>query len=147
MTLTATRKPRPSVAARRTGYVIAALVNAVLLYLVNVWPGWEELPFLTSETTEVLGWVNVSMIAGIITNLVYVGRDTNRVRAAGDLVTTGIGLVAMVRIWQVFPFDFDLSGLDWAIVARVFLVIGIVGSAIAMVVRLVSLLSDTGSRR
>lgn len=147
MTLTATRKPRPSVAARRTGYVIAALVNAVLLYLVNVWPGWEELPFLTSETTEVLGWVNASMIAGIITNLVYVGRDTNRVRAAGDLVTTGIGLVAMVRIWQVFPFDFDLSGLDWAIVARVFLVIGIVGSAIAMVVRLVSLLSDTGSRR
>lgn len=147
MTLTATRKPRPSVDARRTGYVIAALVNAVLLYLVNVWPGWEELPFLTSETTEVLGWVNASMIAGIITNLVYVGRDTNRVRAAGDLVTTGIGLVAMVRIWQVFPFDFDLSGLDWAIVARVFLVIGIVGSAIAMVVRLVSLLSDTGSRR
>ncbi|GAB2728826.1 hypothetical protein [Nocardioides pakistanensis] len=147
MTLPATRKPRPSVAARRTGYVIAALVNAVLLYLVNVWPGWEELPFLTSETTEVLGWVNASMIAGIITNLVYVGRDTNRVRAAGDLVTTGIGLVAMVRMWQVFPFDFDLSGLDWAIVARVFLVIGIVGSAIAMVVRLVSLLSDTGSRR
>lgn len=147
MTLTATRKPRPSVAARRTGYLIAAIVNAVLAYLVNVWPGWDALPFLTSETSEVLGWVNASLVAGIVANLVYIGRDTNRVRAAGDLVTTGIGLVAMVRIWQVFPFDFDLSGLDWAIVARVLLVVGIAGSAIAMVVRLVSLLSDTGSRR
>lgn len=147
MTLAVARKPRPSTAARRAGYLVAALVNAVMLYLVNAWPGWDSLSFLTAETTEVLVWVNASMAAGIVANLIYVGRDTPRMRAAGDLVTTGIGLVAMVRIWQVFPFSFDLSGLDWALVVRVLLVVGIVGSVIALVVRLVSLLSDTGSQR
>lgn len=147
MTLTTTRKRRPSTGARRFGYLVAILVNAAMLLLTNVWPGWDALSFLTEETTEVLGWVNASMIAGIVANLVFIARDTTRVRALGDLVTTAVGLVAMVRIWQVFPFGFDLSGLDWALVVRVLLVVGIVGSVIGMVARLASLLSDTGSRR
>ena len=45
---------RPAVAGRRAGYAVAIAVNLVLLYLVNVAPGWQAVPFLTESTTEVL---------------------------------------------------------------------------------------------
>ena len=41
---------------------VAMTVNLVLLFLVNVAPGWQAVPFLT-ETTDVLLLVNLSMAA------------------------------------------------------------------------------------
>jgi hypothetical protein len=132
-------RQRPSATARRTGYLISVAVNAALLYLVNRRPGWDAVPFLTAQTPQVLDLVNASMIAGLVANLVYLFRDPPRLRALGDLVTTGIGLAAMVRIWQVFPFSFKDSAFPWETVFRAALVVGIVGSAIGIVAALVAL--------
>jgi hypothetical protein len=130
---------RGSVATRRVGYVIAALFNATLLYLVNVWPGWRAVSFLTQDTRQVLGLVNLSLAVGLVANLVYLAKDGPRLKALGDLVTTGIGLVVMVRIWQVFPFDFAGWSTDWSGLVRVLLAVGIVGSVIGIAVQLISL--------
>jgi hypothetical protein len=146
MTSTVSTKRRPSAAARRTGYTIAVLVNATLLYLVNVWPGWDAVPFLDEDTPQVLGWVNASIVAGIAANLVYLFDDSRWVRALGDVVTMGVGLAALMSIWQVFPFDFGDQAFDWAVVFRVLLAIGMLGSAIGIVARVVSLVKDTPSR-
>jgi hypothetical protein len=59
--------------------------------------------------------------------------------AAGGIVTTAIGLAAVVRLLQVFPFDFGDDGSGWALVARIVLWLGIVGPAIGIVVNLVAL--------
>ena len=134
---------RPSVAARRSGYIVAAAVNGLVLYLVNRRPGWEALPFLTQDMTKVLGLVNASILAGIVTNLVYLFADPPRLRSLGDLVTTGIGLAAMVRIWQVWPISFDGRGFPWDTVFRWLVAIGIVGSAIGIVAALVTLVRGT----
>ncbi|HSE08121.1 MAG TPA: hypothetical protein VLB29_05605 [Nocardioidaceae bacterium] len=142
----ATERRRPPVAARRVGFVIAALINAALLYAVNVWPGWEELPFLTGQTTEVLGLVNASLIASVVANIVYIAYDAGRLRALGDIVTTSIGLAAMIQIWQVYPFDFEGYSVDWDVVVRILLVIGMVGSVIGIFVRFVNLVRGTPSR-
>jgi hypothetical protein len=114
-----------------------------MLYLVNRRPGWEAVPFLTPDTEKVLGLVNASIVAGLVANLVYLVADPPRLRSLGDLVTTGIGLAAMVRIWQVFPFSFEEGGFPWETVFRWFLAIGIVGSAIGIVVALVTLVRGT----
>lgn len=153
MTVTApTRRPpapsrRPPVAARRVGYLIAAGIHVALLYLVNVSPGWEAVPFLTEDTSQVLGLVNVSLVAGLVCNLIYVLANPAWLKSLGDLLTTGIGLVVLVRVWQVFPFNFGDSAVDWALVARVLLVVGIVGSAIGIVVQFVSLLRAASTIR
>jgi hypothetical protein len=139
MTLTSPTR-RPSVAVRRAGYVVAILVNTALLYVVNVWPGWQTLSFLTEDTRQVLGLVNLSMVAGLVANVVFLAHDAPWLKALGDLVTTGIGLAALIRVWQVFPFDFRGSSFDWALLARFVLAVAIVGSAIGMVVQFVSLL-------
>jgi hypothetical protein len=129
-------KLRPGPGARRFGYVVAVAVNALLLYLVNARPGWDAVPFLTDDTTLVLGAVNASITAGLVVNLLYLVADPRRLRASGDILTTTIGLYAMARVWQVFPFDVTDG---WTTVLRVLLVVGLAGSGVAIVSGLVRL--------
>jgi Ca2+-transporting ATPase len=63
------------------------------------------MPFLTSDTGQVLWLVNLSLTAGIPVNVVYLAYDPPWVRSLGDLATTGIGPAVAIRVWQVFPFD------------------------------------------
>jgi hypothetical protein len=135
------RRPqqRPKPAARRVGYTIAMAVNAVLLYLVNVSPGWDAVPFLTGDMTRVLGWVNASIVAGIIANALYVAVDRPWFRSLGELLVTLIGLSALVRLWQVFPFAFDDGGVPWHEITRSVLAIGMAGSVIGLIVNAVKL--------
>lgn len=146
MAVTARPKPRRGVGVRRFGYVVAAAVNLALLYGINVWPGWDVLPFLTARTTEVLTLVNASLIAPIAANVLYIVHDPRWLRAFGEAFTTGIGVAAMVALWRVFPFDFGETTIDWVLVTRVLLAIGIAGGAIGVVANLVTLFSARGSR-
>ena len=129
---------RPPAAARRIGYVVVVVIDALVLYAIHAWPGWDAVPFLTADTELVLPIVTASLVAGIVANLAFVVADPPRFKAFGDLVTTAIALAATVRVWQVFPFDFG-EGFDWALVARVFLVLGIVGSLLGMAVQLTTI--------
>ena len=126
----------PSAAARRAGYGLAVLFSTTLLVVLNGSPGWQAIPFLTSETAQVLWLVNLCLAAGIAANLVYLAYDRPWLKSLGDLATTGIGLAAAIRIWQVFPFDLS-SG--WSAAVRALLVVAIAGSCIALVVQAVSL--------
>lgn len=138
---------RPSVGARRFGYIVAVAVTTAMLYVINVWPGWRELPFLTDDTTQVLGLFNLSLLVGVAVNLVYVAYDPPWLRSLGDLVTSGIGLTALLRVWRVFPFDFSAYSVDWGLLTRFVVAAAIVGSVVGMVAQTVSLirqLADTG---
>lgn len=116
---------------RRAGYIGSIVVNLVLLWLINGWPGWEAVPFLTDRTVLVIGAVNASIIARVVADAVNVALDLPRPRALGDIVSIGFGLAALVQIWQVFPLD--VIGTGWETVARVLLVIALVGSVIGIV--------------
>lgn len=130
---------RPSTATRRLGYVFGTLAGVIGLFLINIWPGWERVSFLTSETSEVLWLVNVALLAGIVADLVYLVYDPPWLVALGGVVTTGIGLAALIRFAQVFPVDFSGWDFDGTGLARALLIIAIVGAAIGIVVQLVAL--------
>lgn len=130
---------RPSTAVRRGGYVASIMIGAALLFVLNGWPGWQALPFLTSDTTQVLWLVNLSLAAGLAANAIYLFYDPPWLRSLGDLVTTAIGLAAAVRVWQVFPFSFQGSAAGWSTALRVLLIVVIVGSCIGILVNLVRL--------
>jgi hypothetical protein len=42
-------------------------------------------------------------------------------------------LAVLVRVWQVFPFDFGGSSVDWPMIVRTALVFAIVGTVIGVV--------------
>lgn len=132
-------RQRPGPAARRFGYLVAALVNALLLFLVNRSPGWDAVPFLTADTSRVLDLVNASMVVSLLVNLAFVVRDPTWFKALGDIVTTSVSVAASWRVWQVFPFDFTDDSLPWSTLTRVLLVIAIVGGMIGVAVSLVRL--------
>jgi hypothetical protein len=130
---------RAPVAARRVGYLIAAALTAGCWYVLNASPGWRELPFLTDDLGDVLGLVNLSLAVGLVANLVYLAYDSPWWRATGELVTTGIGLVVLVRLWQVFPFR-ATGSFDWPALIRITLILAIAGSIVGLVVNAVALL-------
>ncbi len=132
---------RHSTAARRTGYLVAAAVNLVLLWLILVWPGWEALSFLTDQFSEVVGLMSASLLVGAAANLVYVVADPPRVRAAGQLVVSAFSLAVTVRLLQVFPFDFSGWSFDPSWLVRLLLWLAVLGTVVGMVTELVRLVS------
>ena len=89
--------------------------------------------------TRVLGIINASLTAGIVVNLVFVVIRNRGMMALANLVVLGIGLAAVLRLWEVFPFDFGDSWSGWPVVVRVLLVLGIAGSLIGALVEIVAL--------
>lgn len=130
------RRIRPSSGSRRLGYAVAIAVNGLLLQLINVRPGWEALPFLTSGMTQVLPFVNASLVGAVVANAIWVVYDPAWLRAFGDAVTTGLGIAAMIRLWQVFPFQFTDSSVPWEMVTRWLIGFGLVGALIGLLVAL-----------
>jgi hypothetical protein len=127
------------VAGRRVGYIVAAVINIAMWYTINVWPGWQVVPFLTHDVRQVLAVVNLSLVVGVVANLVYMIDDAPWLRPLGDLVTTSVGLVAMARVLQVFPFDFSRVAFDASSLVRVLLIVGLVAAAVGIAVQFVVL--------
>lgn len=130
------RRARP--ASRRLAYRMQAVESTALLFILNVQPGWQALPFLTRETSQVIGLVNFSLAADLVISLVYMANDTPWLISLGDLIGAGIRLAAAIRVWQVFPFNFHGS-TGWSILVRVILAATIAGTSINMIVQAVSL--------
>lgn len=134
----------------RAGYAVATVINAALLWAVNIWPGWRVVPFLTPATADVVGPVSTVLAAAVIVNVVFLVAPYRLVKAVGDLVVLAIGLPVMFRLWEVFPFDFGDGWSGWPVVVRVLLVLGIAGQIIGIIVGLVELgraLAGSGASR
>jgi hypothetical protein len=134
-------RPRPA-AERRAGYVAAAIVNSVLLWVAHQLLDWGWPSFLTPEFDEVLPIVSASFVASIVANVLFVVHDPPWFRSLLDAVTSAISLTAGIRVLQVFPFDFSTWGTDWSWLVRTVLVVGVVATAIAVVVHTVRLLDE-----
>lgn len=129
---------RPSRAARRVGYLVAAAFDVLVLTVLLVSPGWEAASFLTADADRVVGLVAASVVVSLVANVVWVVADPPRLRALGEVVTSVLGVVVCARLLDVFPFTFD-DGSHWPTVLRVLLWLGLVGSSIGVLTNLVAL--------
>jgi len=125
--------------ARKVGYLVAVMVNVIMLVLVNAIPGWRVLPFLTDDFVSLLWLVNLSIFAGVMVNVAYLAYDAAWFKSVCQIGVTAIGLVAAIRTWQVFPFDFSPYAGPWEALTRLLLVLAIFGSIVGIVVELVRL--------
>jgi hypothetical protein len=134
------RRPRPTVGARRFGYVIAIAINIALIVIANNLLDWGWLSFLTDDFSDLLWLLNLSFAAGIAANAVYIVDDSRRPKAWGQLVTSVISVLVSVRTLQVFPFDFSDWDTNWSWLVRALIILGVVGATVAAIVALVNLL-------
>lgn len=137
-------KQRPSIGMRRFGYVVAIVVNVVLIFLINEWPGWASVPFLTSETETVIPIMNAALVISIVVNAVYLISDPRWLRAIGEAVTSAISFIVILVVLRVFPFDFADYSFDWAMLVQVMLGVGLIGSLVGVIVNLVAFTREVG---
>lgn len=123
--------------AKSFGYLLAAAINGVMLWIAHQLLDWEWPGFLTPEFDDVLPLITVSFVASIVANLVYAWRDAWPIKALGELVTTVIGFVVALRMWQVFPFEF--TGDDWSWLVRFVLIVAMIGTILGVITQLVNL--------
>lgn len=138
--VTVDHRPTPT---RRVGYAMAIAVNGLMLWLANQLLDWQWPSFLTTDFDVVLPLLSASFVVGMAVNAGYLVVDRGRFRAVGELLTAGFGLAVSLQMWDVFPFDFTGWSTDWSWLVRVALVVGIVGSGIAILVHLVRLVRPT----
>ena len=132
-----------SPAARRGGYAVSVVVNLVLLYVINVGPGWQQLSFLTDAFADVLVVVNLSMLATLVVNVVQIFHDPQWFVALGQLILSAIALVVAIRLLEVWPFDFSAYSFNWDALTRVLLWIAVVGSIAGMIASVVQVVRVT----
>jgi hypothetical protein len=147
MTTTTMQRPRAARGARRFGYVVSVAVNLVMLALIHAWPGWDVIPFLTAQTTDVLPYVVASIVATILVNTLYVVRDDRVVKASGDLVTNLVSMLCLIRFWQIWPFDFAEVWSGWQPLTYVLLGVATIGTAIGALVQVATLVRLAVDRR
>ena len=135
------RVPTP---VKRVGYLVAAAINGVLLWVAHQLLDWGWPAFLTDDFELVLGLVTASFVASIVANLALAVHHRGRFRALADLVTAAFALAVGLRLWEVFPFDFTGTTTDWSGPVRVALGVGIAATGIAIVANLVKLITGSG---
>lgn len=121
---------------RRFGYAVAAGINAVLYFVVSHIVEWEWPGFITADFDRVDEIVLLSLGASVVANLVYMWSDTMPLKAFMEATVNGVSLVATIRLWQVFPFDFSENSFDWTTITRVVLGVALIGTAIALITNL-----------
>ncbi|MGA7205394.1 MAG: hypothetical protein WBX27_12280 [Specibacter sp.] len=125
--------------AHKGRYGAAMFGGIMVFWLVNVWPGWQAVPFLDAATSQVLGIFNASLLVSVAVNLANVTADGVWVRATGEIVTSCAGVAVFARLWTVYPFDFGQSGFDWNTVVRIALVLACAGCLISILAQFATL--------
>lgn len=117
--------------ARRSGYVAAVIANFVALYVFNNLLAW-NVPFLTGSFVAPLAVLNLSLMATVAGNVLFLVFDPKWFRRLAQLGLNVLSLAAMYTLLIVFPFDF--GGTGWESLVRIALIVTMVGIAIGSVV-------------
>jgi hypothetical protein len=129
-------KPKTAV---QFGYMVAIAVNIAMLVIANNILAWGWVPFLTADFEQVLWLINLSLLATIAVNVVYLAYDAPWFKSVCQIGLGGITIAVAVRTYQVFPFDFSASQFNWEPVARFVIVLTVIGTVITMITALVRL--------
>jgi hypothetical protein len=138
---------RQGASVSRIGYSIAIAVNLVLLVITQNILEWGWAPFLTADFALVEPWISLSLTASIIVNIIYLFDDSPMVKGIGQVGVNLFSAYVTYQILQVFPFDFSAYVFDWEVVARVVLVLAIIGASIGAVAEIAKLVKSTKERR
>ena len=123
---------------RMTDYIFAVIFNIAFLVVVNKVPDWNIL-FITDSFPAILWAVNTSLAVSIAGNLILIFFHPRFLHHLLNAVFAVFGILATSVVLSVFPFEFaDLVGEWLNIVVRIALIVGIVGSAIGVVVHIVN---------
>lgn len=99
------------VKSKKMEYLGAVIGNLVLFYIVNHLMEW-HIPFITEDFYKVLPYMNWSIGASIVANILYIFFDQKFIHLGTMPVLNILSLLSVFMLFKVFPFDFKLVGLE-----------------------------------
>ena len=122
---------------RMTDYIFAVIFNIAFLVVMNKVPDW-NIVFITDSFPDVLWALNTSIAVSLAGNLILIFFHPRFLHHLLTAVFSVFGILATSVLLSVFPFEFaELVGEWLNILVRIVLIVGIVGSAIGVVVNVV----------
>lgn len=130
-------KPEKKPPNRISNYIPSVIFNIIILIVVNKIPDW-NIAFITESYPEILRAVNMSLIVHIAGNLILIFIHPLLLHHLTNAVFSVFSLIAAWVILSVFPFDFSEIAGSWLnTVVRICLIVGVVGSAVSIVVHVI----------
>ena len=123
---------------RTTEYTIAIIVSLIFLYVFNNLLNW-HIYFVTNALNEVLWIINLSLLATIIGNALFILYRADWFRHLVKIVINIFNIIAVYLVYLVFPFNFNNSFLNWAI--NILLILIMIRIVIAIIVEFYHLIT------
>lgn len=126
---------------KKPEFIVAIIVNIIFLYVVNNLVSW-NISFITASFNDVLWIFNISIVANILANIIYLVYHSDWLRSIIQVVLNIIGFLVVYYLYVVFPFVFSSSwiiyGLKFAlIVTMIALVIATFVEALKFILKYV----------
>jgi hypothetical protein len=119
---------------RKLNYLIAIVVNVILLLIAYRIPEW-EISFITDEFEDCLPFITFSLGWTIVLNGILLAYDPYRFRHAIQILLNLLSLLLMWATLAIFPFDFEQD-----VVMTMFRL----GLIFGIIVTLISFIPETG---
>lgn len=132
------KKPK----SRKPGYIATVIFNILFLYVANNLVAWKA-QFITGAWSQVLWIINVSIILNLIVYAVFVFYEGRLFYFISRSALEAMGFIVAYRLYTIFPFDFKgFFQMGWLNeVFPYFLLLGMFGTAISLIVRTVKFAS------
>jgi|GEM_PF-722110 len=133
-----TRPKERSRGQKRFGYAVAIIVNLILLYVANNLLAW-RVPFITSDFVVPLRYLNISLIATAVANLLFFFYDPDWFLGFTRIGLNIVGIIVSLSLYVTFPFDLSSLASEGilTLLVRFALILGIVGSTIGVIAEFV----------
>ncbi len=118
--------PAPPSTRRRIRVGDTGIVAVALLILLNFFPGWRAMPFLTDGMVLAIGMVDLVLAVIIICNVIYQLSDSPAVHAGVHLVMAVALMPFFITLMRTFPFA--LSGSLWPRIVQDLLNVGAIAA-------------------
>ena len=129
---------------KRSEYVVAIVANFILFYILNNLLSW-KVGFLTNSFQDCLWAINMSIVATVIGNILFLAYDLRWFRHSIRMAYNLFAVNAIYTLYRVFPFNFGQA--FWNEAAKIVLILGTVGTVIGLIVEFVKLISNDWSLR
>ncbi len=134
--------------SKKPDYIAAIVVNAIILIVVNQILNWGTFAFLTQDFKQVLPIQNIQLAITLVFNVIFLLYNPQWFESLLKIVLNAVGIAVILRYLSVFPFNFSAySGFNWALLARVLIILGIVGCCIGIITEAIKFIIALMRRR
>ncbi len=122
---------------RRSEFVIAIVVNIILLYIFNNLLNW-HISFIASSFQNVLWIINLSIGFNIIFNVLFIFYQPEWFRDSLQIILNILGFLVVYFLYTVFPFNFNQILISYGLkFALILIMLGIVVGTVYQILKLI----------